>query len=200
MHAEPDFRQVPFVLRRARAGDVAALRAFAERNAEHLGPTSPRRPPDFHSDGFWAQSVARGEDEFKGDQRVSMYVFEHDRIVGMVNLMNIVRGALQGCDLGYAIDREYQGKGLMYWAVQAGLSYAFGTLGLHRVQANHLPDNHRSARLLARLGFRREGLAQRFLLIDGAWRDHVMTALVYDAWRPKPGEEFALDGAAGPRD
>jgi ribosomal-protein-alanine N-acetyltransferase len=196
MHAEPHFTQTGFVLRRAQTGDVTALREFAQRNHEHLGPTSPRRPAMFRRDAFWAERIVEADKDFAEDRRVSLYVFEAERIVGMANLMNIVRGALQGCDLGYAIDREHQGSGLMYWAVKAALGYAFGALGLHRVQANHLPDNQRSARLLARLGFRCEGLAQRFLLIDGAWRDHVTNALVYDEWRPKAGEEFMLDAAA----
>ena len=52
-------------------------------------------------------------------------------------------------------------------------------LRLHRVQANHLPENQRSARLLQRLGFRVEGLAREYLYINGAWRDHVLTALTY---------------------
>jgi len=55
----------------------------------------------------------------------------------------------------------------------------FESLRLHRVQANHLPENLRSARLLQRLGFRVEGSAHAYLFINGAWRDHVLTALTY---------------------
>lgn len=61
-------------------------------------------------------------------------------------------------------------------ALDALVAYAFGALGLHRVMANHLPDNERSAKLLARLGFEVEGLAKNYLFINGAWRDHVLTA------------------------
>ena len=45
------------------------------------------------------------------------------------------------------------------------------------MQANYIPENHRSARLLQRLGFRVEGLARNYLFINGAWRDHVLAAL-----------------------
>jgi ribosomal-protein-alanine N-acetyltransferase len=101
------------------------------------------------------------------------------RIVGRVNFTQIVRGPFQSCMLGYAIDAECQGQGLMYEALQAALEHAFVVLRLHRVQANHLPENQRSARLLQRLGFRVEGLAREYLYINGAWRDHVLTALTY---------------------
>ena len=67
----------------------------------------------------------------------------------------------------------------MFEALQATLGHAFEVLRLHRVQANHLPENHRSARLLRRLGFRIEGLARDYLYVNGAWRDHVLTALTY---------------------
>lgn len=193
MHAEPHFTRGPFTLRRVHAADVAAVLAFHTRNLEHMAPTMPRRPPDYCSEASWAKRIALAESNFEQDRGVSMNIFEgEDRVVGLVSLMNFVRGALQACDLGYAIDAQHQGTGLMHWAVERAIHYAFTTLGLHRIQASHLPDNERSARLLALLGFRREGYAERFLLVDGRWRDHVLNALVHDAWRPKPGEEFVL--------
>jgi ribosomal-protein-alanine N-acetyltransferase len=78
--------------------------------------------------------------------------------------------------LGFAIDREFEGRGLMREALAASIDWLFGTLNLHRVQASHRPENERSRRLLARLGFEREGLARQYLFIDGAWRDHVINA------------------------
>jgi ribosomal-protein-alanine N-acetyltransferase len=67
-------------------------------------------------------------------------------------------------------------------AVAVVVEHAFEALGLHRVMANYLPENTRSARLLQRLGFETEGVARRYLLIAGEWRDHVLTARVNDAW------------------
>jgi ribosomal-protein-alanine N-acetyltransferase len=63
-------------------------------------------------------------------------------------------------------------------ALAAGLDWAFGELGLHRVMANYLPRNERSGRLLARLGFEREGYAREYLKIAGRWEDHVLTAKI----------------------
>ncbi|HEX6241870.1 MAG TPA: GNAT family N-acetyltransferase [Polyangiales bacterium] len=193
MHAEPRFERAAFTLRRLRPQDARVVLDFQLRNFQHFAPTSPRRPPEFSTEAFWAERIAIGQRNFDEDRACTLYLFEGaGRAVGMVNLMNFVRGALQSCDLGYAIDLRHQGTGLMFWAVSQALRYAFDVLNLHRIQANHLPDNQRSARLLARLGFQREGYAPKFLLIDGEWRDHVCNALRNDDWRPAPGEEFVL--------
>ena len=97
-------------------------------------------------------------------------------LVARVNFTQIARGAFHSCMLGFAIDREFEGRGLMHEALSASIDWLFGTLNLHRVQASHRPENERSRRLLERLGFVREGFAREYLFIDGAWRDHVINA------------------------
>jgi [ribosomal protein S5]-alanine N-acetyltransferase len=100
-------------------------------------------------------------------------------------LSQIVQRAFCSAMLGYAIDAAHEGQGLMREALQATLADAFGPrVHLHRVQANVRPENTRSLALLARLGFAREGLAREYLFIDGAWRDHVMTARLNPNWPP----------------
>jgi ribosomal-protein-alanine N-acetyltransferase len=69
-------------------------------------------------------------------------------------------------------------------ALRAANAFVFGSMRLHRIMANYRPENERSARLLERLGFEREGLARDYLFIDGAWRDHVLTALVNPHFDP----------------
>jgi [ribosomal protein S5]-alanine N-acetyltransferase len=102
--------------------------------------------------------------------------------IGQTHLSQIARGVFCSAMLGYAIDPAHEGRGLMREALQAVLADAFGRLGLHRVQANVLPQNARSLALLDRLGFEREGVAREYLFIDGAWRDHVLTALRAPGW------------------
>ena len=80
--------------------------------------------------------------------------------------------------LGYAIDGQLQGQGLMREGLAAIIKFAFSSeMHLHRLQANVRPENVRSLRLLEQLGFEREGFARDYLFIDGAWRDHAMFAL-----------------------
>jgi ribosomal-protein-alanine N-acetyltransferase len=99
-------------------------------------------------------------------------------VLGRANFNNIVRGSFHACYLGYDLDKRAEGHGLMQEALSAAIAHVFGPpLRLHRIMANYLPHNQRSGALLRRLGFVPEGYARDYLFIDGAWRDHVMTAL-----------------------
>ena len=163
------------------AADHAPLLAdFFRRNEAHLRPWDPPRPRGIDEVEFWQTETLRAEEDARAGAVVRWVLLPKDapaRIIGRVNYTQIVRGPFQSCMLGYAIDEEHQGRGLMFEALECTLAHVFNVLRLHRVQANHLPDNHRSARLLHRLGFRVEGLAHQYLFINGAWRDHVLTAL-----------------------
>ena len=85
------------------------------------------------------------------------------------------------CTLGYSIDRDAQGKGLMFEALTEALRHVFDGLGMHRVMANYMPINERSGRLLRRLGFQVEGYARDYIYIHGSWCDHILTARVNSA-------------------
>lgn len=101
-------------------------------------------------------------------------------IVGVVNLNEIVAGIFQSAYLGYYGMSRFAGRGLMTEALRAAAAYAFGELGLHRLEANIQPDNAASLALARRVGFRKEGYSPRYLRIDGAWRDHERWALLAD--------------------
>ncbi len=99
-------------------------------------------------------------------------------LVGHCHFSNIVRAHAQSCQLGFGLGMPFEGQGLMHEALVPALRHMFEVQGLHRIAANHMPENLRCERLLARLGFEREGLARAYLHIDGAWRDHVLNALI----------------------
>lgn len=170
-----------------RPGYEAELVAFFERNRGHFSAWDPPAPADFYSVAFWERGIARSVDDFAADRSVRFDLFdaatpESQVVIGRIGFSQIFRGPFQACVLGYQIDAAYEGKGLMYEALREAIRYIFEVKALHRVQANHLPQNQRSAALLARLGFVREGLAKDYLFIDGAWRDHVLNALVNPAF------------------
>lgn len=98
----------------------------------------------------------------------------------MANFANVVRGAVQACHLVYSIDASQQGGRVMFECLSALIPHVWTTYGLHRVMANYLPENTRSARLLERLGFEIEGQARDYLKIAGQWRDHVLTPRIND--------------------
>jgi ribosomal-protein-alanine N-acetyltransferase len=103
---------------------------------------------------------------------------ERGRVVGIVNLSEIVQGVFQCAYLGYYGMAWYAGSGTMTEAVRLTVAYAFGELGLHRLEANIQPNNSRSIALVRRLGFRQEGYSPRYLCIGGVWRDHERWALL----------------------
>ena len=159
---------------------AARMVDYYRRNQTHLGPWEPRRSEDFLTTIWWERQLTIAQDEFRLDRSVRTVVCDRadatGAVIGVANLSNVVRGAFQACYLGYNIDQRFEGQGYMYEALERLVRWCFEDYGLHRVMANYRPENERSGRLLARLGFEREGYARRYLHIDGEWRDHVLTA------------------------
>lgn len=141
----------------------------------------PPRPVGIRTQEFWQAECERAVDDYN-DGLVARWVLSmrdaEPQIIGRINYTQIARGPFQSCQLGYAIDAAFQGRGLMREALEATIAHAFAAMHLHRIQASYMPSNIRSSRLLRKLGFRREGLAPQYLFIDGTWRDHVVTALI----------------------
>lgn len=106
----------------------------------------------------------------------------NDRIIGVVNLSQIFYGGFQNAYLSYYADVDFAGKGLMFEGVALAIDYAFHTLNLHRIEANIQPENLRSINLVRRLNFTKEGFSQKYLKIDGEWRDHERWALTVENW------------------
>ena len=105
-----------------------------------------------------------------------------NRIVGVANISQIIYRAFENAYLGYYVDVDFAGQGLMTEGLRLAINHAFYTLKLHRLEANIQPQNKRSIALVKRLGFCREGFSQRYLKIDGEWRDHERWALTIENW------------------
>ncbi len=125
-------------------------------------------------------------------------IFYDGRFVGELTLSSIQRGPLQSAFIGYWIDEAVAGRGLMPESVVVTLQYAFETLRLHRVEINIIPRNHASRRVVEKLGLRFEGVAERYLEIDGAWEDHARYAITAEEWSDRAPELVA--GWLLPRD
>jgi ribosomal-protein-alanine N-acetyltransferase len=163
-------------------GQAEAVADFFRRNRAHLAPWEPPQPrvdgdPIVHLQ----RRLAEGAEDFGAGRAHRWWLVLADqpaRVIGSVHLSSIVRGAFQSCHLGYALDREQQGQGLMHEALAAIIAEAFSArIHLHRIQAAIRPDNPRSLALADRLGFADEGLARDYLFIAGAWRDHRLFAI-----------------------
>lgn len=154
---------------------------FVKRNQAHLAAWEPQTPPGFYTRDYWEKLGQSAQNDFLAGRGLRLNVFADLKdyglgLIGRINFSQINRGPFQSCMLGYAIDAQYQGKGLMHEGLTAAIDYMFTVQKLHRIQANYLPENKRSAAVLKRLGFKIEGLGLQYLFINGHWRDHVLTA------------------------
>ena len=118
--------------------------------------------------------------DWRDDQGYAFFLHRNDdgALVGGMTLTNVRRGVAQTVSLGYWMGQRFAGKGYMSAAVRTIIPYAFGALGLRRVEAACVPHNAASVGLLERVGFSREGVARQYLCINGTWMDHALYAFV----------------------
>lgn len=175
------------LLLRASAPELSSLVAdYLCRNAAHLSPWEPPRPPDY-ADPVRQQQALRQEAQAFAQGQLARYWIcpqgDTQHIIGQCQVSQLARGPFQNAMLGYSLDARAQGQGLMQEALQTLIQELFGPrVWLHRLQAAVRPDNLRSRRVLERLGFARDGLSPRYLFIAGAWRDHELWSLLNPAW------------------
>lgn len=173
-------------LRLASQEDAASVLDFFIRNRVHLSQWDPARPQGFFTEEYWKSRIRQNAEEFRLGVSCRMFVWGAEKsgqVIGTVNFSQVFRGSFHACYLGYSLDAEHEGQGLMSEAVRVGIDYIFEDWNLHRIMANYIPRNVRSGRLLRRLGFVPEGYAKAYLRINGVWEDHILTSLTNPAWR-----------------
>lgn len=183
----PSLTTPRLVLRVPVPADADRVAAFHRESRAHLARWEPRRAEAYFTTPYWREELARVEAQVLAEQLVPFILLARDSpdgpVLGNCTLSNLVRGPFQAAHLGFALAGPAVGQGFMFEALSEVVRFAFTELRLHRLMANYQPENVRSADLLRRLGFTIEGLAHDYLLLDGEWRDHVLTSLVNPAWR-----------------
>lgn len=156
------------------------LQAYRIDNRDHLAPWEPARTPAYFSEESARQRLEQSLAEARAGGALHFVALDRDsgRMAATCAFTNIVRGVFQACHVGFSVAARCQESGLMHEVAAAGIAHMFGHEGLHRVMAAHLPRNTRSAALLHRLGFEREGLARAYLRINGRWEDMVLNSLI----------------------
>ncbi len=175
-----------FYLRSPRAADYEAWALLRSESRDFLRPWEPTWGADDLTRASFRRRVRRYEDEIRNDHAYPFFLFsmDEDALLGGLTFSNVQRGVVQATTLGYWMGAPHAGKGHMTAAVRAVLPFVFDHLALHRLEAACLPANTASRRLLEKVGFSREGLARRYLCIDGLWQDHLLYALLKDDPRP----------------
>ena len=118
-------------------------------------------------------------------------IFVGERFAGEVTLSSIQRGPFQSAFIGYWIDESLAGRGFVPEAVVVTLRFAFEAISLHRAEISIIPRNRASRRVVEKLGIREEGIAERFLEIDGVWEDHMRYAITSEEWAAREAELVA---------
>lgn len=167
------------VLRILEESQAPLLKAYINDERQFLAPWEPLRADEYYSLEVCQLRVREMRRDFMEDKGVTFCFLSPDekRMLGYANYSNIIRGVFHACHLGYSLRESEQGKGLMQEILTAGNDYMFNKCNISRIQANYMPRNERSAAVLRRLHFQEEGLAKRYLKINGQWEDHVLTAL-----------------------
>lgn len=171
-------RSVPLPLVVLEPPDSALLQTYYLENKDHLGPWEPARDESYYAASSMRDLVAERLRQYEKKAALHLCAIDDGRMVAECNFTNIVRGPLQACNLGFSVAKAREGRGIMTGVVKQGIEIMFSEYGLHRIEANYMPRNLRSPRVLERCGFVREGLARAYLEIAGQWEDHVLTALV----------------------
>jgi ribosomal-protein-alanine N-acetyltransferase len=180
---EPALLDAPVSLRPVRVRDARTWRDMRVRNAPWLRPWEPTNPetPLYRSSiGPYVSMVRTMRREARQSQALPWVVTVSDRFAGQLTVGSIVWGSSRSAQVGYWIDEAYAGHGVIPTALAMAIDHCFGVVGLHRIEASIRPENHASRRVVEKLGFREEGLRQRQLHINGAWRDHLCYALTVE--------------------
>jgi ribosomal-protein-alanine N-acetyltransferase len=164
------------------SGDYPAWARLREMSRNFLTPWEPAWPTDDLTRGAFRRRLKRYAEDQRNDLSYSFFIFRksNDALVGGLTIANIRRGVAQAGSLGYWMGEPFARQGFMTASVRAVAPFAFGALGLHRIEAACIPTNIASTRLLEKCGFSHEGLARQYLCINGVWHDHLLFARLRD--------------------
>jgi len=174
------------VLRPLDLSDFSEWQRVRRTNVDWLTKWEPRKTPGHpdtveNREAFRARCAARARERQLGTG-FGFGVFVGRALVGEMNINSVQRGPFQSCYVGYWVDQEQAGNSYTPEALVCVLRFAFEELHLHRVQIAIIPRNTASRRVVEKLDLRSEGVAERYLEIDGIWEDHMRFAITTEEW------------------
>jgi [ribosomal protein S5]-alanine N-acetyltransferase len=170
-------------LRPIRMRDGAQWSKIRLADRANLEPWEPTTDVDWvrrHTISSWASLCSGLRAEARKGRMLPFTIELDDEFCGQLTVGNVTHGALRSAWIGYWVASSAAGGGVATGALALGLDHCFGPVRLHRVEATVRPENAASRRVLAKVGFREEGLLHRYLDVDGAWRDHLLLAITIE--------------------
>ena len=159
--------------------------SFYENNKEHFEPWEPERDPNFYTLSYQRLSLSIEYNLMLQSKLLRYWVFLKEAphtIIGSINFYNIIKGAYFTCQLGYKFDQYHLNCGYAFESVQAGMEVLLADYKIHRIEANIMPLNTRSTRLIEKLGFSYEGLSKSSIHINHKWEDHARYSFINTAF------------------
>lgn len=163
---------------------VEQVTDYYRRNRNFLEEYEPERDAEFFTLDYQLQILQKEMRDRAENTAFRFYIKlaeQPDQIIGAIGLSNVVWGAFRSAFLGYKLDEQFINNGYMSQAVEMLVKYAFEQLHLHRIEANVMPRNTASLRVLEKNDFINEGISKYYLNINGVWEDHIhMVRINYD--------------------
>lgn len=156
---------------------------YFQRNKDFLEEWEMIRDDEFYTIEFQEMQLEKDQDLIERGSMLKLWIYkkeDENKVIGSIAFNNIVRGAFVSCHLGYKLDKDEINKGYMTEAVSRGINIVFDDMKLHRIEANIMPKNKQSLKVVEKLGFYDEGLAYKYLKINGKWEDHIHMVLLND--------------------
>jgi len=154
---------------------------YYTENREFLRTLEPHRDAEFYTLMGQRKALDENYKHYMNGLAINFGVYYSGKLIGKVQLSNLVYGGFRSATLGYALHKDFEGKGLMNDALRTAIRYAFEELMLHRIEASTLLDNYKSQNVLKRLGFKLVGTNEKYLYINGKWQDHYTFSLISES-------------------
>ncbi|GAA0789461.1 GNAT family N-acetyltransferase [Hathewaya limosa] len=145
---------------------------YCIRNRKHLEMYEPHREERYFTIDAQQSYLIESYKGYLNGREVNFGVFKQGKLIGKIRVTNITLGVFRNCTVGYSMDEMEQGKGYMKEALNLTIEYIFDVLQLHRIEASTLLDNVRSQAVLKACGFKELGINEKYLFINGEWKDH----------------------------
>ena len=170
------------ILRNLQEDDCFELQNYLLVNKEFLEEWSPKVDEDFYDISKLKKMINddNKSNESKSSLKLHIFLKENNQLIGSIGLSNIVYGAFLSCFLGYKLHKDYTKRAYMSEALEKIIDIAFNELKLHRIEANIMPKNLASQKLVQKFSFENEGLSKKYLKINGLWEDHYHYVLLND--------------------
>lgn len=167
-------------IKHLRKEEVHSVFELELKNKAFFSQFAPNRDSDFYTLEGQMNRIEKLEENREKDFAYSFGIFLRDshELIGQVGFFKVERGPAQKVMIGYSLDQSYNGNGYMTEALQLMVNYGFNELKFHRIEAEVMPHNIGSIKILEKTGFHKEGIARQNVMINGKWEDHQVLAII----------------------